>query len=183
LDGNTLHVASPFAPRSHACSHAYSLSISPQPQRISDRIKTHLQGKSHATSLPPIIRVRASAAYGIGLPKTCYWGLLYTLFWPIREIVGCFLLAGNMQFSGTLHGTRVMCCQSLGHCFRKCGKSNSSWSSQIWYSRSGRVLRWRVGSWQRLANMCRSSSLTALFYLFKNWWVGASLVGFRMSRQ
>jgi hypothetical protein len=44
------------------------------------------------------------------------------------------------------------------------------------------VLRWRVGSWQRLANMCRSSSLRAVLYLFKNWWAGANLVGFRMSR-
>lgn len=26
----------------------------------------------------------------VRLPKTCYWGLLYTLFWTIREIAGCF---------------------------------------------------------------------------------------------
>jgi hypothetical protein len=32
-----------------------------------------------------------------------------------------------------------------------------AWYCKLRYSRSARVLRWRVGSWQRLANMCRSS--------------------------
>ncbi len=41
---------------------------------------------------------------GSAFPKSCYWGLLYTLFRPIREIAGCFLLAGNIQFSYMLHG-------------------------------------------------------------------------------
>ena len=73
--------------------------------------------------MPPIIQLRASAAYGVGLPKTCYWGLLYTLFWAIPEIAGCILLAGNMQLADVVHRA-VMCCQSLGHCCRIYGKSN-----------------------------------------------------------
>jgi hypothetical protein len=127
--------------------------------------------------------------------KCGLWGrpsqnlLLGTSLHPLLGNTGdCWLLllAEDLQFSDEpLHGTVVMCCQSLGLCFRRCGKSITSWLSKVWYLRSVHVLQWRVGSWQRLANICRSSSevLLHLFYLFKNWWAGASLVGFRMSGQ
>jgi hypothetical protein len=156
-----------FLPR----SHAYSLSISSQPPRICDRIKT--QGKSHATSLPPIIQ--SARKCGL-LSRPSQNLLLGTSLHPLLRHTGdCWLRTCNSRMCCM---EQVMCCQSLGHCFWKCEKSSSSWSSRVWYLRSVRVLRWRVGSWQRLAN----SLLLQLSFTFSRtgglvpaWWASECL--------
>lgn len=56
-----------------------------------------------------------------------------------------------------------------------------AWYCKLWYLRSARVLWWRVGSWQRIANMCRSSSRTVSFTfsrtraLVSAWWASECL--------
>jgi hypothetical protein len=138
------------------------------------------------------IQVRASAAYGVGLPKTCYWGLCYTLFWPQHgKLMAVFCWLRNMQFSDVVHGT-VMCCHRLGHCCRIYGEANFKGcaSGGAWDNKTLVFAECPCAAVESgiLAPACNhvpdgAPSLTALTYLFKDWWAGASLAGFRMSRQ
>ena len=56
-----------------------------------------------------------------------------------------------------------------------------AWYCKLWYLWSARVLRWRVGSWQRITNMCRTSSHTVSFTfsrtraLVSAWWASECL--------
>ncbi len=88
-----------------------------------------------------------------------------------------------------VHGT-AMCCQSLGHLlpdiwgvkpFGAVPPSRAR-DSKFWYLRSARVLRWRVGSWQRPANMCRGSFCYSALFAFPRtgglvpaWWASECL--------
>jgi hypothetical protein len=93
-------------------------------------------------------------------PKSCYWGLLYTLFWPIREIAGWLLAGWKHSILGCCCMEELMCCQSLGHCYRICGKSKLILVlANLVFAECPRavVLGGVLASWRLLANTRRTS--------------------------
>jgi hypothetical protein len=121
--------------------------------------------------------------------KCGLWGrpsqnlLLGTPLHPLLAHTGdCWLLlAGWKHPILGCAAWKLMCCQSLGHCYRICGKSKlylgPRGSSICGVSACCSIGR---GLGSCVQTHAEAPSLTALFYLFTNWWAGARLVGLEM---